>query len=288
MISHISDDKRFHISLEGFEKALQSLEGFNGQIGLFGGNPLLHPQFPELIGIYKKYVYLKCRREIWVSRGGKLWDKYESLLKDTFYPELITYNEHTNEYECSHQPLHIAACEVFDGSVTGNPGKDIQLMWKLIDNCWIQQRWSSIISPLGVFPCEVMAARAVVLGGPSGLPVEKGWWKRPFGDWAYQIQQLCPKCSVCLPVPNKIPDNQDYDTISPCWLKELEKANSPRTKQEKYRIYNVRELQNYYKGHNFMPCAEWRKRGHYQDFPEWRPNSYRPILQHSPTEIVEK
>lgn len=286
-VPHIPKERQFNISLETFEKALQSLEGFNAQIGLFGGNPLLHPEFEKLIEIYKKYVYLKCRREIWCSRGGSLWDKYEKLIKDTFYDECITYNDHTNEYECFHQPVHIAADEVFDGSVAGNPGADIQLMWKLINNCWLQQRWSSIISPMGVFPCEVMAARAAVLGKPCGLSLEKDWWKRPISDWQYQINQLCPKCSIPLPMPEKVRDNQEFDTISPCWLLELEKVNSPRVKKEQYQIYDVKELQEYYKGHEFKPFTTWRRRGHYEDFPDWYPNSYRPVHQHSP-DIIEK
>ena len=287
-VSHIPEEKQFYISLGVFEKALQSLEDFNAQIGIFGGNPLLHPLFATMMEIYKKHVYLKCRREIWCSKGGKLWDRYESVLKDVFYPELITYNEHTDQYACYHQPVHIAADEVFDGNVTGNPGADIQLMWKLIDNCWVQQRWSSIISPLGAYPCEVMAARAMVLGKPAGLPIDKGWWKRPITDWQYQINQLCPKCSMCLPVPEKMRDNEDFDTVSPYWLRELEKVDSPRIKQKKYRVYDIGKLQKFYQNHKFEPFTEWRRRGHYKDFPLWRPNSYRPVLQHSPTEIIDK
>jgi len=283
---HLDKEKLFDISLEDFEKAVATLENLPGHVGLFGGNPLLHPQFDKICEIFKKYVFIKARRELWCSGGN--WDKWKSVINDCFYPELVSYNEHKDSMNvvCYHQPTHVAAEEVFTGAVTGSPGEDLQLMWKLIDNCWVNNRWSSIISPMGAYPCEVMAARATVLGGPKGLPVEKDWWKRPLSDWQYQINELCPKCGMCLPVPQGEKDNQNCDTVSPRWLLDLKKAGSPRIKKDQYKLYDVTELQAYYKEHTFTPCTEYRKRGCYEEFPDWRPYAYRPVLQNAP-EIIE-
>lgn len=49
------------MSLEQFECAMQSLEGYWGVVGVMGGNPSLHPQFPELCEILCRYFPMEQR-----------------------------------------------------------------------------------------------------------------------------------------------------------------------------------------------------------------------------------
>ena len=54
--------KTFFMDLEFVEKAIDSLEGFPGQIGLMGGEPFLHPKIKEIIAVFflSLYVILIC------------------------------------------------------------------------------------------------------------------------------------------------------------------------------------------------------------------------------------
>src|SRR4051812_21506439 len=52
------------MSLEHFEQAVLSLKDYFGVVGVFGGNPAMHPEFDGLCKILHKYVP-------WVRRG--LW-----------------------------------------------------------------------------------------------------------------------------------------------------------------------------------------------------------------------
>ena len=41
--------KNFYMNYETFKKAVNSLQGFNGVIGVMGGEPTLHPEFERFV-----------------------------------------------------------------------------------------------------------------------------------------------------------------------------------------------------------------------------------------------
>lgn len=261
--------KPFVMSLAEVENALQSLVDYPGHIGIFGGEPLLHPQFDEICRLMQKYVPVKARRELWTM--GANWGKYKDIIEDTFYKELIAYNEHEEEQPCWHQPVQIAIEEVITHPLR---------MWDIIENCWVQLRWSSAITPMGAYFCEVASARAMMMGRPEGIPVEKGWWKRPLSHFEYQMD-LCKKCSACLPMPMKANSNQGWDDISPQNFKIMGKSKRP------CKIYDIKSLREYYKNHIFEPQTEYLLRGGFKDFPDWTPWRYRPLSEkkHCPEDV---
>ena len=261
--------KPFVMSLDEVEAALKSLVDYPGHVGIFGGEPLCHPDFAEICCLMKKYVPVKARRELWTM--GFLWDKYKNIIEDTFYKELIAYNEHEEAQPCWHQPNQIAIDEVI---------KDRSVTWDIIENCWVQLRWSSAITPMGAYFCEMAAARAMMLGGPKGLPVEPGWWKRPLRDFTKLQREMCWQCSACLPMPMKANDKQEWDDVSP---KNFERMKSKR----ELRVCDIEALRKYYEGHTFEPETEYEKRGYFKDFPDWKPNIYRLTTKHTP-EDTEK
>ena len=48
--------KPFFMDFETFKKAIDSLEGYEGMIGIMGGEPTLHPEFEKFIDYYKTKV----------------------------------------------------------------------------------------------------------------------------------------------------------------------------------------------------------------------------------------
>jgi len=151
----------FFMDLETVEKALISLEGFEQQVGIMGGEPTLHPQFREILKLLRNYVPIE-RRSLWTN--GLNWDKYEKDISETFLPEAIIYNDHKHE-NGHHQPLLCASDEIME---------DKKLMWELIDKCWIQNRWAASITPKGGFFCEVAAALDYLFDGPGGVSHREG------------------------------------------------------------------------------------------------------------------
>ena len=64
---------------------------------------------------------------------------------------------------------------------------DKKLMWKLIDNCWVQKRWSPSVTAKGAFFCEIAGAIDQAFDGEGGYPLVKGWWIR-------NLRSLMTKC----------------------------------------------------------------------------------------------
>ena len=135
--------KPFFMTVDEVRNAIDSLEGFPGRIGMMGGEPTLHPNFIEICDIYQEMIKEKRKREFWTD--GFKWKEYEEKIFQTFDEDLIAYNDHSKPEEGWHQPLLVSIDEVVD---------DKEKMWKLIDNCWVQRRWSASITPKGAFFCE--------------------------------------------------------------------------------------------------------------------------------------
>ena len=242
------------MDLDTVEKALQSLEGFSGNVGLMGGEPTLHPDFRQICGLYQKYFPEKCRRQLWTS--GHKWKEYEDIIKETFFTENILYNDHSQEDEGFHQPLLISADEIIE---------DKELMWELIDNCWVQTRWSPSITPKGCFFCEVAAAADMLFNGPGGWPIEKGWWRKNSEEFQDQVKRYCKDCSAAIPL--EIPSSQEkFDLISSKNLERLEKIGSPKVLRGTFKVYDKPYTYDDYK--KFVGS--------------WAPGKFRNFIQHEP------
>ena len=129
---HIRKDQRFFMELDTFRKAVKSLEGFDGLIGLIGGEPTIHPKFKELCFILKYEFNIRSNKvALWTS-GGKGFEKHRELINATFGH--LAYNKHNEEQQkvCLHQPLTIAIDDVVE---------DEDYKKDLIDNCWVQRTW---------------------------------------------------------------------------------------------------------------------------------------------------
>ena len=195
---------RYHMDLDLFEDCLKSMEGYEGLVGIMGGEPTLHPAFPEILAIYREYIP-KERRGLWTNMAK--WDKYEDIILETFYqdPAHMLKNDHKGEKDV-HHPLLLAAKDMIDDEI---------LMWRLIHDCPYQNRWSASINPKGAFFCEVAAAQDILFEGPGGWPIERGWRRKRAGyEFWDQVERYCPLCGGAVPVAGVSP-RDPVDLISP-------------------------------------------------------------------------
>lgn len=193
-LGHVSMQKRYTMSLEQVEQALDSLEGWPNVVGIMGGEPLLHPQFEKIIDLAAKRIP-KERLELWTSGlPNTPWENPRKVPEIAKHFGRIHYNPHdaTQLSVCRHQPLTIAVDEAV-------PDKGI--MWKLINDCWLPRLWAPTIVAAGAYFCEVAGPLdAVLYGGKHAWKVEPGWWKRAPEAFQEQVTKLCPQCGMCLPM----------------------------------------------------------------------------------------
>jgi len=242
--------------------AIESLDGFTGQIGMMGGEPALHPQFLEVLTVWREMVPRR-RRALWTS--GWKWRQYKADILATFDKDLIHYNDHT-QTTGKHQPLLVAIDEVVD---------DEELRRILIDNCPFQLHWSAAINTNGAFFCEIAAANARVFG-LKGYDVVPGWWRKIPAEFRDQVETFCNKCSGALPLPKFSDgrggrDEATIDVISPGNLERLKAMGSPKVAKGNYRIWDKKlsrtEIEGMQEG--------------------WQPREFRDFEAHSPEDVCK-
>lgn len=204
-----------------FETAVQSLAGYFGTVGVFGGNPALSKHFPAYCEILSRH-FPKKQRGLWCNhpRG------HGAVMRETFNPGVSNLNVHrsqeayaefkrdwpesnpfglTEQDEGRHAPVFVSMRQMDrlrmpDGREVENTEEN---RWELISTCDLNRHWSAGIgvvcdSVLGYF-CEIAMAQAILTSDPStGAPVEPGWWRRPMSAFAEQARRHCHGCGVPL------------------------------------------------------------------------------------------
>lgn len=242
--------KPLFMDFELFKKAVDSLDGYVGTIGVMGGEPTLHPDFEKIAEyIGSKYPKLKgkdrqmlhpqsefmkaiqdlefsntCgydsglgKRQTVVGPGlfsamGEQYQRHYEVIQDVFKYQAL--NDHNNPMY--HQPILITRKElnIEDGKWT-----------ELRDNCWIQNEWSATITPKGAFFCEIAGALDMLFDGPGGWEVEPGWWKRTPSEFGEQLQ-WCELCGLACNTFMR-DANEEIDDVSPALYQLLVKKDSP-------------------------------------------------------------
>jgi len=221
---------KYNISLSSFREACESLRDWPGIVGVFGGNPTTHKQFPELCAILCEVIPDQRHRGLWSNNLLK----HGSVVRDTFYPHgTFNLNAHGNAAAFAdferwvpgkaikesgttqswHSPI-LTAIEDFVGS---EYIPDRETMWAIIKNCPINNDWSGgIIERNGVakgYFCEVAAAFDILYDEDNGIPVYPQWWKSGIERFENQIERWCPSCGVPLNLKGSM-DLDDTDTYS--------------------------------------------------------------------------
>lgn len=203
--------RQFLMKPEQFRTALRSLKGYKGVIGMFGGNPCLHPRFEELCDIFCEEVPDKAQRGLWsnnllghgkrcratfhgphsninVHESRKAWDELEQE-----WPEATRLRAGLTA-PSMHGPVLGAMADL------GIPPAE---MWEKVAGCYVNQTWSAEITvvdgALSAYFCEIAATMAELTGDSSeGVDVVPGWWQRPMAAFAHQVSAYCTKCLVPL------------------------------------------------------------------------------------------
>ena len=254
--------KPFYMDYETFTRAVESLEGFEGVIGVMGGEPTLHPEFERFVlylqnrfgkfnkpnrMIYPQNSFIKeiRRREcesyrkstlsngsiilrnhgvgLW-SNMGKTYGKYYEMIQDTFQVQYL--NDHINP--SYHQP------GLFSRKDLGITDKE----WIPMRNaCWIQNEWSATVTPKGAFFCEIAGALDMLFDGPGGWKIEPGWWKRKPEDFSDQLH-WCEICGFALDTFMRNADDEQ-DDVSPTLYEKLKSVDSPRMKSGRTNLVKI-------------------------------------------------
>lgn len=253
---HIGHHKKpFFMELDFVEKAIDSLEGFPGRVGLMGGEPFLHPQIKEILEIFAKKTERR-KRHIWTA--GFNWKENKELVYKYFDKDFITFNDHTTPGK--HQPLLVAIDDVID---------DKEIADELINNCWVQEQWSASITPKGGFFCEVAASLDYLLDGPGGVPIEKGWWKQSLSTFQKQIDTSCRRCSAPIPLPA---ESDGFGGRMGPTRDTLSKTNYELLKNRSLKVQ---------KGHYKIMDKKITKEEIIKNSFSWTPSKYRDFVSHS-------
>lgn len=217
-----------------FEKAVLSLRDYFGIVGLFGGNPALHPEFETLCEIMRAHIPkqrlgLWCNDPMNASKGA--------AMRQTFNPAVSNLNVHLQqdafdrfrEYwpearafglteDSRHSPVH--------GSMLNIQDMTDAERWEKISRCPINQDWSAGIGlfrgELRAWFCEIAMGQSilnehnvdypdtgldptiphhVLIERPGSPPAHRGpfqWWQLPMEAFAHQAKQHCLNCLVPL------------------------------------------------------------------------------------------
>lgn len=226
----------FFMKFDTFRRAVDSLVDFPGIVGMIGGEPLLHPAFPDMAEYLSQRLPDKKRRGLWstIPEGNP----YGPLIKEVF--GTLYLNDHTVN-TILHQPVLVAAEEMIP---------DKAQMWRFIDQCWVQNYWSASITPKGAYFCEVAAAFDMLFDGPGGWPIEPGWWRREPHEFEEQKRRWCPRCGCAVPLDRR-PSVERRDDVSLRNLERLRAIKSPGVARGRTVLYTGGFAHNWSPGYNW-------------------------------------
>lgn len=226
------------MSPEQFDEACRSLEGYFGVVGMFGGNPAMHPHFEELCRIMRTRIPFH-QRGLWCNNlRGK-----GAAARITFNPEHSNINVHlsspaADEFRRDWPEVAPYIKGESEDSIHGSPWVSMIDMgipeadrWRRISRCDINQHWSAMVCVVrgrlrGYF-CEIAGAQAMLHEGnpdwagtgkpmpDTGVDVAPGWWNRGMDAFSRQVEEHCHHCGIPLRLDGQKAIGGHHEEYSP-------------------------------------------------------------------------
>ena len=241
--------------VELFREAAESLKGYFGTIGIFGGNPCLHPKFDDICHELRQ-LFPKAKCGLW-SNNINGWGH---VARVTFNPVVSNLNVHLDEKAYSEMRRDWPEARPFglDRDSGHSPvfGSMIDIdipeedRWKAISQCDINQHWSAMIGmfrgELRAWFCEIAGAQSIVSQyredyPDTGVPVTEDWWKLPMESFTDQVHQHCHNCVV--PLRGKEQLSQDAEGYSTYTKHFKEVYRLKRSDQDKVKAKKLHQIE---------------------------------------------
>ncbi len=200
-----------HMSVDVFRQALRSLKGWKGIRGVFGGNPCVHPRFPDLMAVLVEEVPDQRQRGLWTNNLMK----HGQLVRDVFYPlGRFNLNAHADAAAAAEIDKWLPGRLIPTSRDRASWHSPMLLDWRDLgmlpsewiaarESCDINQHWSAAIferegAPFAYF-CEVAGALDGIRGENHGIPAVPGWWAFKMDRFGTQVRRCCDEgCGVPL------------------------------------------------------------------------------------------
>lgn len=216
------------VDIDWFQDVLCALTDFSGVIGVFGGEPLLHPHFSSIMQIIRSAFGEQIRAHgvvdvdelgklkngigLWTTADEKLWENHADDIRRTF--TFVRINDHLGVIR--HFPILVCPDELGYSDTELNN----------LPPCWISQCCASSVTPWGAYFCEVAGALDGFLKFGLGHVPCAGWWNDAFVDQ----RVLCGFCGARVPL--RWTSDRSVNVVSPMWYHWLTAAGS----KEKFEI----------------------------------------------------
>ena len=216
-----------HMSVDVFERAVDSMAGWRGIIALFGGNPAVHPEFPAICEVVRAKIPPR-QRGLWTNN----LNGHGPIVKETFWPNArLNLNVHHSSEAAAYMREWLPGKQVWgEGPVEHSSmlrdWRDMGMTeseWIAArEQCDINQKWSGAImerdgAPYGYF-CEVAGSIDGMRGENNGVAAMPGWWRQGMDSFGHQVRNCCDLgCGVPLRAKGSL-DTDDTYKVSQSWV----------------------------------------------------------------------
>lgn len=181
---YIPKDKLWHIPVEQLEwniKLLLDVRGYIHDLGIFGGEPTIHPKYDEILIMLKQFkVHFQIYSNGIIPKKNKWNHSYSIVKKD-------------RNSSLNFQPTSVAPQDVIKID-------NKRFYWeKAQKDCDMYNKYCSIIYNNRAYFCEPAAAWDVMTGEDHGWPLKWGEdpFLRTFEEVDEQAVNFCYRCGWC-------------------------------------------------------------------------------------------